>query len=218
MSDDEIIEEASVEVESPAKVPIAGIGTLVFGKWDAAEVTCDDPGIAPYINLTTIGVPLSGGIHANQWFGKQRLSLIERFTNGLMRRGPNSGKKGATVSAMNKALDKIHDRTGENPLQILVNAVVNSAPCEGITRIRFGATSQPKAVDVSPSRRVDMAVRNLTQGATSATVKSKRNLTQCIVNEVLKAAEGDVSSFAVSTLPNSQIGVRHEPQHLHHQP
>jgi len=198
MSDDEIIEEASVEVESPAKVPIAGIGTLVFGKWDAAEVTCDDPGIAPYINLTTIGVPLSGGIHANQWFGKQRLSLIERFTNGLMRRGPNSGKKGATVSAMNKALDKIHDRTGENPLQILVNAVVNSSPCEGITRIRFGATSQPKAVDVSPSRRVDMAVRNLTQGATSATVKSKRNLTQCIVNEVLKAAEGDVSSFAVS--------------------
>ncbi len=198
MSDDEIIEEASVEVESPAKVPIAGIGTLVFGKWDAAEVTCDDPGIAPYINLTTIGVPLSGGIHANQWFGKQRLSLIERFTNGLMRRGPNSGKKGATVSAMNKALDKIHDRTGENPLQILVNAVVNSAPCEGITRIRFGATSQPKAVDVSPSRRVDMAVRNLTEGATSATVKSKRNLTQCIVNEVLKAAEGDVSSFAVS--------------------
>ena len=168
MSDDEIIEEASVEVESPSKVPIAGIGTLVFGKWDAAEVTCDDPGIAPYINLTTIGVPLSGGIHANQWFGKQRLSLIERFTNGLMRRGPNSGKKGATVSAMNKALDKIHDRTGENPLQILVNAVVNSAPCEGITRIRFGATSQPKAVDVSPSRRVDMAVRNLTEGATSA--------------------------------------------------
>ena len=198
MSEDEIIEEPSVEAESPAKVPIAGIGTLVFGKWDAAEVTCDDPGIAPYINLTTIGVPLSGGIHANQWFGKQRLSLIERFTNGLMRRGPNSDKKGATVSAMNKALDKIHDRTGENTLQILVNAVVNSAPCEGITRIRFGATSQPKAVDVSPSRRVDMAVRNLTQGATSATVKSKRNLTQCIVNEVLKAAEGDVSSFAVS--------------------
>ena len=198
MSEDEIIEEPSVEAESPSKVPIAGIGTLVFGKWDAAEVTCDDPGIAPYINLTTIGVPLSGGIHANQWFGKQRLSLIERFTNGLMRRGPNSGKKGATVSAMNKALDTIHDRTGENPLQILVNAVVNSAPCEGITRIRFGATSQPKAVDVSPSRRVDMAIRNLTQGATSATVKSKRNLTQCIVNEVLKAAEGDVSSFAVS--------------------
>ena len=179
-------------------VPVAGIGTLVFSKWDATEVTCNDPGIAPYINLTTIGIPLSGGRHANQWFGKQRLSLIERFTNGLMRRGPNSGKKSSTVSALRDALDIINERTGENPLQTLVDAVVNSAPCEGITRIRFGANSQPKAAEVSPSRRVDIAIRNLTTGATGATVKSKRTLTQCIVNEVMKAAEGDVSSFAVS--------------------
>lgn len=178
--------------------PIAGIGTLVFSKWDATEVTCSDPGIAPYINLTTIGMPLSGGRHANQWFGKQRLSLIERFTNGLMRRGPNSGKKSTTVSALRDALDIIHDRTGENPLQTLIDAIVNSAPCEGITRIRFGANSQPKAAEVSPSRRVDVAIRNLTTGATGATVKSKRTLTQCIVNEVMKAAEGDVSSFAVA--------------------
>ena len=34
--------------------PIAGIGTLVFGKWDAAEVVCNDPGLAPvsYTHLT----------------------------------------------------------------------------------------------------------------------------------------------------------------------
>jgi len=115
-----------------------------------------------------------------------------------MRRGPNSGKKSSTVSALRDALDIIHDRTGENPLQTLIDAVVNSAPCEGITRIRFGANSQPKAAEVSPSRRVDIAVRNLTTGATGATVKSKRSLTQCIVNEVMKASEGDVSSYAVS--------------------
>ena len=41
--------------------PIAGIGTLVFGKWDAAEVVCNDPGLAPYVNLTTVGVPLTPG-------------------------------------------------------------------------------------------------------------------------------------------------------------
>ena len=198
MTDETSIEEDDSTEASPTSVPIAGIGTLVFSKWDATEVTCDDPGIAPYINLTTIGMPLSGGRHANQWFGKQRLSLIERFTNGLMRRGPNSGKKSTTVSALRDALNIIHDRTSSNPLQTLVDAVVNSAPCEGITRIRFGANSQPKAAEVSPSRRVDVAVRNLTTGATSATIKSKRSLTQCIVNEVMKAAEGDVSSFAVA--------------------
>ena len=31
--------------------------------------------------------------------------------------------KKENVSAMNQALDKIHDRTGENPLQVLINAV-----------------------------------------------------------------------------------------------
>ena len=199
---DDVVEEDADDSDSSSEddsvQPIAGIGTLVFSKWDASEVTCSDPGIAPYINLTTIGMPLSGGRHANQWFGKQRLSLIERFTNGLMRRGPNSGKKSTTVSALRDALDIIHDRTGDNPLQTLIDAVVNSAPCEGITRIRFGANSQPKAAEVSPSRRVDVAIRNLTTGATGATIKSKRSLTQCIVNEVMKAAEGDVSSFAVA--------------------
>ena len=50
--------EAEMEQEtSPAEEeikPIAGIGTLVFGKWDASQVTCKDPGLAPYINLTTV--------------------------------------------------------------------------------------------------------------------------------------------------------------------
>lgn len=45
------------ESESQQAAPIAGIGTMVFGKWDAQEVVCGDPGLAPYINLTTIGTP-----------------------------------------------------------------------------------------------------------------------------------------------------------------
>ena len=48
MSDDvETQEETTVEEAKP----IAGIGTLVFGKYDAAEVVCRDPGLAPYISL-----------------------------------------------------------------------------------------------------------------------------------------------------------------------
>ena len=50
----------SEENQSTQDAPIAGIGTMVFGKWDATEVTCSDPGLAPYINLTTIGTPHSG--------------------------------------------------------------------------------------------------------------------------------------------------------------
>ena len=84
--------------------PIAGLGTLVFGKWDAAEVVCNDPGLAPYVNLTTVGVPHTGGRHANMWFGKSKLSVVERYINKLMRTGAYTGKK---QSAM-KALSLIH--------------------------------------------------------------------------------------------------------------
>lgn len=194
---DEDAPEVEDAPEPEPEMPIAGIGTLVFGKWDATEVTCLDPGIAPYINLKTVGVPHSGGRHANQWFGKKRLSIVERFINGLMRTGSYTGKKMATTKAFEQALDDISQKTGQNPLQVFVDAITNSAPMEETTRIRFGAVSQPKAVDSSPSRRMDTALRNLALGSTKATRKSKRTLTQGIVTEVLKAADGDVASFAV---------------------
>ena len=194
MSDDEVIEENEV-VEA---TPIAGIGTLVFGKYDAAEVVCRDPGLAPYINLTTVGIPHTGGRHANAWFGKSRLSVVERFTNKLMRTGKYTGKKQGALKAFEAALDSIADRSGDNPLQTFVDAICHAAPMEEITRIKFGAVSQPKAVDSSPSRRLDVALGNLAKGAQQGTSKSKRTLTQCIINEITKASSGDVTSFAVA--------------------
>jgi|TARA_B110000116_G_scaffold94729_1_gene82624 small subunit ribosomal protein S7 len=185
------------EVQVEQEAPIAGIGTMVFGKWDASEVTCDDPGLAPYINLTTIGTPHSGGRHANAWFGKSKLSVIERFINNLMRTGKFSGKKQHCIKAYEQALDKIASRSGQNPLQKFIDAIVEAAPCEETTRIKVGAVSQPKAVDSSPSRRLDIALRNISIGAAAATAKSRRTLTEGIVSELSKAAEGDVNSYSV---------------------
>ena len=185
------------EVQVEQEAPIAGIGTMVFGKWDASEVTCDDPGLAPYINLTTIGTPHSGGRHANAWFGKSKLSVIERFINNLMRTGKFSGKKQHCVKAFDQALDKIASRSGKNPLQKFIDAIVEAAPCEETTRIKVGAVSQPKAVDSSPSRRLDIALRNISIGAAAATAKSRRTLTEGIVSELSKASDGDVNSYSV---------------------
>jgi len=185
------------EEQEEQEAPIAGIGTMVFGKWDASEVTCDDPGLAPYINLTTIGTPHSGGRHANAWFGKSKLSVIERFINNLMRTGKFSGKKQHCVKAYEQALDKIASKSGQNPLQKFIDAIVEAAPCEETTRIKVGAVSQPKAVDSSPSRRLDIALRNISIGAAAATAKSRRTLTEGIVSELSKAAEGDVNSYSV---------------------
>ena len=196
MSEEDI--ETEPEVEEEDIKPIAGIGTLVFGKYDATEVVCRDPGLAPYINLSTVGVPHTGGRHANAWFGKSRLSVVERFTNKLMRTGKYTGKKMGALNAFDSALDSMAERSGENPLQAFVAAICHAAPMEEITRIKFGAVSQPKAVDSSPSRRLDVALANLAKGAQQGTSKSKRTLTQCIINELNKASNGDATSYAVS--------------------
>ena len=201
MSEEEVTEnpdseEAPVE-EIERAPPIAGIGTLVFGKWDSSEVTCEDPGLAPYVNLDTVGTPHSGGRHANAWMGKAKLSVVERFINGLMRTGRNGGKKQYAAKAFEEALDVIHDRTGENPLQALVDAITHAAPMEEVTRIKFGAVSQPKAVDSAPSRRLDIAIRNLCKGSIEATYKTTKTLKDGIINELMKAKDGDVASYAV---------------------
>ena len=68
---------------------------------------------------------------------------------------------------------------------------------EEITRIKFGAVSQPKAVDSAPSRRLDVAIRNLCKGSIAATYKTTKTLKDGIINELMKAKDGDVASFAV---------------------
>ncbi len=199
MTDEEIIvDEVSEEEPVIDESPIAGLGTLVFGKWDTSEVICADPGLSKYINLKQVGTPHTGGKHANTWFGKSKLSLSERYINNLMRSGKYTGKKQSATKAFRGALDEINKKTDQNPLQIFVDAIINSAQREEITRIRFGAVSQPKAVDSSPSRRLDTAIRNLAKGATQGTSKSKRSLKDCIVNELIKASNGDATSFAIS--------------------
>lgn len=199
MTDEDIItEEETEETTSVDDSPIAGLGTLVFGKWDTSEIICADPGLSKYINLKQVGTPHTGGKHANTWFGKSKLSLSERYINNLMRTGKYTGKKQSATKAFKSALDEINQKTDQNPLQIFVDAIINSAQREEITRIRFGAVSQPKAVDSSPSRRLDTAIRNLAKGATQGTSKSKRSLKDCIVNELIKASNGDATSFAIS--------------------
>ena len=47
----------------------------------------------------------------------------------------------------------------QNPLQVLVNAIINSGPREDSTRIGRAGTVRRQAVDVSPLRRVNQVLR-----------------------------------------------------------
>lgn len=172
--------------------------TLIFGKYDLSEVTVGDGGLAKYIDLTPTNVPHSGGKHANRWFGKSKLCIVERLINNVMRTEKYTGKKLKSYKAVSEAFDIIAEKTKMNPVQILVQGLENAAPREEVTRLQFGGISVPKAVDVSPQRRLDIALRNISIGVVKASTKNKKPISNCIADELILASKSDMTSFSVA--------------------
>merc|ERR1712013_378243 len=89
---------------------------------------------------------------------KAQCPIVERLVNAMMMHGRNNGKKLLAVRIARHAFEIIHLLTGENPLQVLVDAITNSAPREDSTRIGRAGTVRRQAVDVAPLRRVNQAI------------------------------------------------------------
>ncbi len=169
----------------------------MLSKYNMDEVKIEDLGLARYINLETENIYL-GGIYSNKLFGKSKMPIVERLINNLMRTENYNGKKTKAYKVVRDAFDIIDKKTKKNPMQVLVDALQNSAPKEETTRLRFGGINVPKAVDVAPQRRLDVAIRNITQGALNATYKNKKSVENCLADEILKASKNDVASSAVA--------------------
>jgi small subunit ribosomal protein S7 len=182
---------------------------LIFNRWDLAQVKVEDMGLANYINLTPIVVPRSGGRYATTAFHKAKMNIVERFMNKLMVPG-HRGKKhkitsgkcvGNTVGLYNdikSAFEIIEKRTGgKNPVQVLVGAIENAALMEEVAAYRMGGIIARQAVVVAPQRRLDMALRHLTQGIYKNKFKNKTPLPEVIANEILAAYNADSKSFAI---------------------
>lgn len=170
----------------------------LFEKWIFDGVEVQDLGLKQYIQLRPIYVPHSGGRHEHKRFEKSKANIVERLTNNMMRHGRNCGKKAKAISIVEMAFEIINLKTGSNPIQILVDAIENSAPCEDTTRIGYGGIVYHRAVDISPQRRVDLALRFLTEGARRAAFSNRKTIEECLADELIAAAEGDTRSHAVS--------------------
>ena len=171
---------------------------LMFGKYDSTEVVVNDGGLAKYIDLTPTNVPHSGGKHANRWFGKSKLSIVERLINNIMRTEKYTGKKLKAYKVVSDAFDIIAAKTKQNPIQVLVQGLENAAPREEVTRLQFGGISVPKAVDVAPQRRLDIALRNLSTGVVAASSKNKKPISMCLAEEIILASKADMTSYSVA--------------------
>jgi len=171
---------------------------FVFGKYNPFEVKIKDPALKNYICLEPRFVPHTHGRHANIPFAKQKVFVVERLINKVMRKEKNTGKKILAYNIVKEAFELIEKKTKKNPLQVLVDAIVNAGPREEIVRLKYGGIAVPKAVDTSSLRRIDVALRNICEGARLASFKSKKSIAECLANEIIAAANNDSKSYAIS--------------------
>ena len=172
-----------------------GSNALLFGKWDVEEIEFRDVSTERYITVTPIANTM--GRHADKQFKKSQISIVERLINRLMQTDENTGKKQLATKIIREAFEIVHDRTDENPVQILVRAVENSAPREETVRLKYGGISVPKAVDVSPQRRVDQALKFIAEGVYSSSFKTDTDAAHALAQQLIGAASNDVGTYPV---------------------
>ncbi|KAL7033538.1 hypothetical protein ACKWTF_007632 [Chironomus riparius] len=180
-------------VENVAPVVAAELPDIkLFGRWSCDEVQVSDMSLQDYIAVKekyARYLPHSAGRYAVKRFRKAQCPIVERLTCSLMMKGRNNGKKLMAVRIVKHAFEIIHLLTGENPLQILVSAIINSGPREDSTRIGRAGTVRRQAVDVSPLRRVNQAIWLLCTGAREAAFRNIKTIAECLADELINAAK-----------------------------
>lgn len=170
----------------------------LFNKWTYENVKCNDISLVDYIELNRqVFLPHTAGRYASKRFRKARCPIVERLSNSLMMHGRNNGKKLLAVRIVKQAMEIIHLLTDQNPIQVIVDAVVNTGPREDSTRIGSAGTVRRQAVDVSPLRRVNQAITLLTTGAREAAFRNIKSIAECLADELINAAKGSSNSYAI---------------------
>jgi small subunit ribosomal protein S7 len=178
---------------------------LLFRKWDLNNINIKDLGLKNAISLDQIIMPISMGRHEHQKFGKVKVNLVERLVNNIMHFGKKyskntgrmGGKKQRAINIVKASFDIINLKTGENPVEFLVKAIENVAPNEDTTRIAYGGVVYHVSVDISPLRRVDLALRFITSGIRELSFSTPLNVEEILAQEIILAANNDPNSYSI---------------------
>ena len=178
---------------------------LLFEKWDLAGIKVEDAGLQKAISLKPTIAATSLGRHEHKKFGKLDVNIVERLANNIMHFGKKyaknagrmGGKKQRSLKIVRNTLEIVALKTGSNPVEVVVRAIENSAPNEDTTRIAYGGVVYHVAVDIAPSRRVDLALRFIGEGLREAAFSSPRSVEEILADEIIMAANNDTNSFAI---------------------
>ncbi|KAK1391923.1 hypothetical protein POM88_010979 [Heracleum sosnowskyi] len=184
-----------------------GIGSYLQGQQPAihwAQGSVSDISVEDYITASAaknpIYMPHTSGRYQAKRFRKALCPLVERLTNSLMMHGRNNGKKLLDVHIVKHAMEIIHLLTDQNPIQVIVDSVINSGRREDATRIGSAGVVRRQAVDISPLRRVNQAIYLLTTGARESAFRNVKTIAECLADELINAAKG--SSNSIQCVPS----------------
>ncbi len=180
-----------------------------FNRWDAEGVSITDPGLIPYVTLDPRILPKTGARYAGARFHKSNTFIVERLASKLMCAGHkgkkhvitssyNTGKKNKALKVVEKAFIKVEQKLKMNPLVVLAKAIENAAPREEVISIEYGGARYPKAVEVAPQRRIDLALRYMTQGAYAKCFNKKIKVEDTLAEELIAAYQCTGKSNAIS--------------------
>ncbi|MCA9487578.1 MAG: 30S ribosomal protein S7 [Nanoarchaeota archaeon] len=183
-----------------------GMNFKIFDMWDLSEVKISDPGLVSAINLEPKLILKNQGTNVVK-YGQAKINVVERLASKISVAGHRgkkhrieighvTGKYSKNMKMVIEAFKIIEKRTGKNPVQVLVEAIENSAPRDEVTTIEYGGARYPQAVDVAPLRRVNLALKHIAHGASDKAFGKKKKLYQTLAEEIIMASEGNGESFA----------------------
>jgi small subunit ribosomal protein S7 len=137
-----------------------------------------------------------------------KVNIIERLMNKMavaghrgkkhkLQKGKATGKYDKNMGILLEALELIEQKTQKNPVAVLVKALENVAPRDEITVIEYGGARYPQAVDVSPLRRINMALKHIVHGSSDKAFNKKKTFAQGLAEEIVLAYEGNGESVAL---------------------
>ena len=108
-------------------------------------------------------------------------TLAEKFVNSMMW----DGKKQVAQAVFYDAMDKIKDRTNDDPLKLFKKAVENAKPLLEVKTRRVGGANYQVPVEVPQNRRTSLAIRWILLNARS---RPEKGMPEKLANELNDAA------------------------------
>ncbi len=115
-----------------------------------------------------------------------------------------TGKYSQNMKIVLNCLKIIEQRTKQNPVQVLVTAIENAAPRDGITVIEYGGARYPQAVDISPLRRVTMTMRLIVQGSYDKSHNKNNKIEKALADEIIRAYNNEADSYVMVKKKDSE--------------